>query len=145
MKVEYSKRAVSDIRQITAYYDRSGDPAVGKRIAARIQEVVTQITGSPLETFGPVAPLYRFKSEEGAVKMANDAPTLALSRSRGREGRGDIGRIAEAVEHGVIGLKEGIVLPKPWRDRTLRRHELWFGAEIWLVGLEVTAPRHAHG
>ena len=40
------------------------------------------------ETFGPVAPLYRFKSEEGAVKMANDAPTLTLPRSRGREGRG---------------------------------------------------------
>jgi plasmid stabilization system protein ParE len=48
MKVEYSKRAISDIIQIIAYYDRSGNPAVGKHIAARIQEVVTQITGSPL-------------------------------------------------------------------------------------------------
>jgi plasmid stabilization system protein ParE len=45
MRVEYSKRAVSDIRQILAYYDRSGHPAVGERIAARIREVVTQITG----------------------------------------------------------------------------------------------------
>ena len=48
MRVEYSKRAVSDIRQIAAYYDRSGNPAVAERIVARIQEVVAQITGSPL-------------------------------------------------------------------------------------------------
>ena len=48
MRVEYSKRAVSDIRQIVAYYCRSGNPAVAERIAARIQEVVVQITGSPL-------------------------------------------------------------------------------------------------
>jgi plasmid stabilization system protein ParE len=48
MRVEYSKRAVSDIRQITVYYTRSANPAVAERIAARIQEVVVQITGSPL-------------------------------------------------------------------------------------------------
>jgi plasmid stabilization system protein ParE len=48
MRVEYSKQAVSDIRQIIAYYDRSGNPALAKRIVARIQEVVVQITGSPL-------------------------------------------------------------------------------------------------
>jgi plasmid stabilization system protein ParE len=48
MRVEYSKRAISDIRQIAAYYARSGDPAVAERIAARIREVVAQITKSPL-------------------------------------------------------------------------------------------------
>jgi toxin ParE1/3/4 len=48
MRVEYSKRAVSDIRQIAAYYDRSGNPATTERIMERIQEVVAQITGSPL-------------------------------------------------------------------------------------------------
>lgn len=48
MRVEYSKRAISDIRQIAAYYSRSGNPVVAERIVARIQEVVTQITGSPL-------------------------------------------------------------------------------------------------
>ncbi len=48
MRVEYSKRAVSDIRQIIAYYRRFGNPAVAERIASRIQEVVVQITASPL-------------------------------------------------------------------------------------------------
>jgi succinate-semialdehyde dehydrogenase/glutarate-semialdehyde dehydrogenase len=66
--------------------------------------------------------------------MANDAPTLTLPRSRGREGRGrrlfysrDIGRIwrvAEALEYGIVGINEGIISPKSrWRDRPLRRHE----------------------
>ena len=32
MRFEYSKRAVSDIRQIVAYYDHSGNPAVAARI-----------------------------------------------------------------------------------------------------------------
>jgi hypothetical protein len=39
----------------------------------------------------PVAPLYRFKSEDEAIKMANDTPSLTLPRVRlvrGREGRG---------------------------------------------------------
>jgi hypothetical protein len=38
------------------------------------------------ETFGPVAPLYRFKSDAEAIEMANEAPTLTLPRPRGREG-----------------------------------------------------------
>jgi toxin ParE1/3/4 len=48
MRVEYSKRAIADLRQIAAYYTRSGNPAVAARIVARIQEIVAQITGSPM-------------------------------------------------------------------------------------------------
>jgi succinate-semialdehyde dehydrogenase/glutarate-semialdehyde dehydrogenase len=55
------------------------------------------------ETFGPVAPLSRFKTDAEDISMANDAPTLTLPRLRplaGGEGRvasyfysRDIGRI----------------------------------------------------
>jgi plasmid stabilization system protein ParE len=48
MRVEYSKRAITDLRQIAAYYTRSGNPAVGARIAARIEEVVARIAVTPL-------------------------------------------------------------------------------------------------
>jgi plasmid stabilization system protein ParE len=48
MRFEYSKRTIADIKQMSAYKARSGSPAVAERIAKRIQEVVVQITGSPL-------------------------------------------------------------------------------------------------
>jgi succinate-semialdehyde dehydrogenase / glutarate-semialdehyde dehydrogenase len=48
--------------------------------------VLTEVTADMVitkeETFGHAAPLYRFKSEDEAVKMANDTPTLTLPRSR---------------------------------------------------------------
>ena len=47
MKVEYARRAVSDIRSIAAYYARSDDPRVRERVAARIREVVARIARRP--------------------------------------------------------------------------------------------------
>jgi plasmid stabilization system protein ParE len=48
MRVEYSKRAIADLRQIAAYYTRPGNPAVAARIAAGIEEVVARIAVAPL-------------------------------------------------------------------------------------------------
>jgi succinate-semialdehyde dehydrogenase/glutarate-semialdehyde dehydrogenase len=60
------------------------------------------------ETFGPVAPLFRFKSEEEAIKLANDTEfglaAYFYSRDIGR-----IFRVAEALESGIIGINEGII------------------------------------
>jgi len=53
-----------------------------------LTDVTTDMVITKEETFGPVAPLYRFKSEADAIKMANDAPLPSLPRSQGREGRG---------------------------------------------------------
>ncbi|MGQ0835315.1 MAG: NADP-dependent succinate-semialdehyde dehydrogenase [Gammaproteobacteria bacterium] len=60
------------------------------------------------ETFGPVAPLFRFKTEEDAVRMANDTEfglaayfyTRDLARSW---------RVGEALEYGIIGVNTGII------------------------------------
>ncbi|HZF77420.1 MAG TPA: NAD-dependent succinate-semialdehyde dehydrogenase [Acetobacteraceae bacterium] len=60
------------------------------------------------ETFAPVAPLFRFRTEEEAVRLANDTPfglaAYFYSRDVGR-----IFRVAEALEYGIIGINEGII------------------------------------
>jgi len=60
------------------------------------------------ETFGPVAPLTRFKTERDAIAMANDTvyglACYFYSRDIGR-----IWRVAEALEYGMVGINEGII------------------------------------
>ncbi len=60
------------------------------------------------EIFGPVAPLYKFKTEEEAVKMANDTPfglaAYFYSRDIGR-----VWRVSRALEYGIVGINEGII------------------------------------
>lgn len=60
------------------------------------------------EIFGPVAPLFKFKTEEEAVAMANDTEfglaCYFFSRDVGR-----IWRVAESLEYGIVGINEGII------------------------------------
>jgi len=60
------------------------------------------------EIFGPVAPLFRFKTEEEAIAMANDTEfglaCYFYSRDIGR-----IWRVAEALEYGIVGINEGLI------------------------------------
>ena len=48
-----------------------------------LTDVTTEMVLTKGETFGPVDPHYRFKSEADAVKMANDTPTLPSPASGG--------------------------------------------------------------
>jgi succinate-semialdehyde dehydrogenase/glutarate-semialdehyde dehydrogenase len=60
------------------------------------------------ETFGPVAPLFRFRTEEEAVRMAN-ATEFGLAAYFYSRDVGRIFRVAEALEYGIIGINEGII------------------------------------
>ncbi len=60
------------------------------------------------EIFGPVAPLFKFKTEEEAVEIANNTEfglaCYFYSRDVGR-----IWRVAEALEYGIVGINDGII------------------------------------
>jgi succinate-semialdehyde dehydrogenase/glutarate-semialdehyde dehydrogenase len=60
------------------------------------------------ETFGPLAPLFRFKTDAEAIRLANDTEfglaAYFYSRDIGR-----IFRIAEGLEYGIVGINEGII------------------------------------
>ena len=60
------------------------------------------------EIFGPVAPLYKFSTEEEVIKLANDTPyglaAYFYSRDIGR-----VWRVSEALEYGMVGINEGII------------------------------------
>jgi toxin ParE1/3/4 len=48
MRVEYSKQATADLRQIAAFYARASDRTIADSIAAHIQEVATRLAELPL-------------------------------------------------------------------------------------------------
>ena len=60
------------------------------------------------ETFGPVAPLFRFKTEEEAIRLANDTEFGLASYFYARD-LGRVWRVAEALEYGMVGINTGMV------------------------------------
>jgi succinate-semialdehyde dehydrogenase/glutarate-semialdehyde dehydrogenase len=60
------------------------------------------------ETFGPVAPLFRFRTEAEAIRMANDTEFGLASYLYTRE-LARAWRCAEALEYGIVGLNTGII------------------------------------
>ena len=60
------------------------------------------------ETFGPVAPLFRFSSEADAIALANDTEFGLAAYFYGRD-VGRIFRVAEALEYGIVGVNTGLI------------------------------------
>jgi succinate-semialdehyde dehydrogenase/glutarate-semialdehyde dehydrogenase len=60
------------------------------------------------ETFGPVAPLFPFKTEEEVIKYANDTEFGLASYFYSRD-IGRVWRVMEALEYGIVGVNEGII------------------------------------
>jgi succinate-semialdehyde dehydrogenase/glutarate-semialdehyde dehydrogenase len=74
--------------------------------------ILTNVTGEMRvfreEIFGPIAPLFKFDTEEEVIQMANDTEfglaCYFYSRDIGR-----IWRVAESLEYGIVGINEGII------------------------------------
>ncbi len=60
------------------------------------------------ETFGPVAPIYRFETEEEAIALANDTP-YGLAAYFYTEDLSRTFRVYEALDYGIIGVNTGII------------------------------------
>ncbi|NJM28902.1 MAG: NAD-dependent succinate-semialdehyde dehydrogenase [Rhizobiales bacterium] len=72
-----------------------------------IRDVTSAMAVAREETFGPVAPLFRFKTEEEAIAMANDTEFGLACYFYARD-IGRVWRVAEALEYGMVGINEGI-------------------------------------
>jgi succinate-semialdehyde dehydrogenase / glutarate-semialdehyde dehydrogenase len=74
--------------------------------------VIAGATGSMLcakeETFGPVAPVFKFKTEQEAIAAANDTEFGLASYFYSRD-VGRIFRVSEALEYGMVGINVGII------------------------------------
>jgi len=70
--------------------------------------VTTDMKVTREETFGPVAPLFRFKTEEEAIAMANDTEFGLASYFYARD-LGRVWRVGEALESGIVGINTGII------------------------------------
>ena len=73
-----------------------------------LADVAPQMKVAREETFGPVAPLFRFDSEDEAVRMAN-ATEFGLAAYFYSRDIGRVWRVAEALEYGIVGINEGII------------------------------------
>ena len=73
-----------------------------------LADVTSDMTVAREETFGPVAPLFRFSTEEEATRMANDTE-FGLAAYFYTRDIGRVWRVAEAVEYGIVGINTGLI------------------------------------
>ncbi|MDI1341549.1 NAD-dependent succinate-semialdehyde dehydrogenase [Polaromonas sp.] len=88
--------------------------AGGKKLNGQFFEptVISEATGDMLcakeETFGPFAPVFRFKHEQEAIDAANNTEFGLASYFYSRD-IGRIYRVAEALEYGMVGINAGVI------------------------------------
>jgi succinate-semialdehyde dehydrogenase / glutarate-semialdehyde dehydrogenase len=71
-------------------------------------DVTPQMKVAHEETFGPLAPLFRFDTDEDAIRLANDTEFGLASYFFGRD-VGRIWRVAEGLECGMVGINTGLI------------------------------------
>src|SRR5262249_47626603 len=71
-------------------------------------DVTPAMAVSREETFGPVAPLFRFKNEAAAIALAN-ATEFGLAAYFYGKDLARVWRVAEALEYGIVGINTGLI------------------------------------
>jgi len=73
-----------------------------------IGNATTDMKMATEETFGPVAPIFKFKDEAQAIAMANDTE-FGLAAYFYTRDIGRVWRVGEGLEYGMVGINEGII------------------------------------
>jgi succinate-semialdehyde dehydrogenase / glutarate-semialdehyde dehydrogenase len=102
--------------------------------------VLTGVTNSMAmsceETFGPVAGIQRFASEEEAIRLANDTPYGLAAYFYSRD-LGQVWRVSEGLEYGILGVNTGIISTEvaPFggmKESGIGREGSKYGVDDWL-------------
>jgi succinate-semialdehyde dehydrogenase/glutarate-semialdehyde dehydrogenase len=73
-----------------------------------VADVTPDMAVAREETFGPLAPAFRFETEDQAVQMANDTEFGLAAYFYARD-LGRVWRVAEGLEYGIVGINEGLI------------------------------------
>jgi succinate-semialdehyde dehydrogenase/glutarate-semialdehyde dehydrogenase len=73
-----------------------------------LADVTPEMAVAREETFGPVAPLIRFTTEEDVIRMANDTDSGLAAYLYSRD-IGRVWRVSEALEYGMVGINTGLI------------------------------------
>jgi succinate-semialdehyde dehydrogenase / glutarate-semialdehyde dehydrogenase len=130
-------------RHVTDAVDRGAEVLVGgERIEGQffrpsvLVDVTPEMAMSCEETFGPVAGIARFSSEEEAIRIANDTP-YGLAAYFYSQGLGRVHRVAEHLEYGILGINTGLISTEvaPFggvKESGMGREGSSYGIDEWL-------------
>jgi len=113
-----TEKAIEKVEEhIADALDKGGAVAVGGKRDARgglffQPTILTGVTSAMKvareETFGPVAPLFRFETEEEVIDMSNDTEFGLASYFYAKD-VSRVFRVAEALEYGMVGINTGLI------------------------------------
>jgi succinate-semialdehyde dehydrogenase / glutarate-semialdehyde dehydrogenase len=130
-------------RHVSDAVDRGAEVLVGgDRIEGQffrpsvLVGVTAEMAMSCEETFGPVAGVARFSTEEEATRIANDTP-YGLAAYFYSQGLGRVHRVAEALEYGILGINTGLISTEvaPFggvKESGIGREGSSYGIDEWL-------------
>src|SRR3954464_1260213 len=130
-------------RHVADALERGGELLLGGEGLGGLFYTPTVITGATAdaamsceETFGPVAGIARFNTEEEAVRQANDTP-YGLAAYYYTRDMGRIWRLSEALEYGIHGINTGLISSEvvPFggvKESGIGREGSKYGIEEWL-------------
>src|SRR3954465_11870227 len=130
-------------RHVADALERGGELLTGGEYLGGLFYSPTVIAGVPAEaamaceeTFGPVAGIARFTTEDEAIRVANDTPyglaAYFFSRDLGR-----VWRVSEALDYGIVGINTGVISTEvaPFggvKESGIGREGSKYGIDEWL-------------